>query len=94
MDITDYTITRHAQQRILDMGVEPFLIRECLTSPERIRPQHAYPGRSCFDYGDITCVVAESDNTVITVLWRTPELWQHDILTSGEYEGRTLRSET
>jgi hypothetical protein len=87
--IEQFTITRHAQARILDMGVEPFVIRECLLRPERIRPQNAYPGRKCFDYGDITCVLDGTD--VITVLWRTPELWEKDIAERGEYNGRSLR---
>lgn len=85
----EFHVTHHAAARILDMGVDPQLVRECLLRPERIKHQKNYPGRRSFHYGDIFCVV-DGENNVVTVLWNSNELWERDITAYGEYNGRTL----
>ena len=91
MDIGKFVMSQHAIQRALDMGIDGDAIRNCLLRPEDVRPQYSYQGRDCYDWGVITCVVDRPSNTVVTVLWRTPELWEQDISKAGEYAGRKLR---
>ena len=91
MDIGKYQLSQHAIQRALDMGVDGYMIRQSLLHPENVRPQYNYQGRDCFDWGVISCVVDRASNVVVTVLWRTAELWEQDISNAGEYAGRKLR---
>ena len=88
--IADFTFTKHALERILDMDLAPDEVRKCLEFPWRVHPSVQDEGRSLY-YGDrITCVVRDDTLLVVTVVWRTDEAWKTDI-ELGEYGGREYR---
>lgn len=93
MKVSDFTFTKHALERILDMDLPPDEVRRCLELPRDVEETHAGDNRSMFFGERITCVVSNETNEVVTVLWRTPKYWQED-LSRGEYGGRSLREAT
>ena len=91
--IDGYTFSKHALGRLLDMGVEPDEIRECLTNPTRRKPSASYPGITNTTRDRLTLCVAD-DNTVVTALWATEEAWRADYAMSSHHpEGRAPREQ-
>jgi hypothetical protein len=90
MQIKDFTLSKHAIERILDMGIDPSMIRECLTNPTTVQPSRLNPGHQNLRRGQITCGVAP-DNTVVTVVWSKQSGWRKDLLDRGSYGGREYR---
>jgi hypothetical protein len=90
MSITDFTISRHAAARALDMGVTAAEIKECLERPEGVQRSKKYPGRRNFNHGRIICTVA-ADMAVATIQWRTDELWAADLAEGPPCPGREYR---
>lgn len=99
MRISDFTFTRHALDRILDMQVDAETVRGALLGPEYVHPSPSYPHTDLYDYQDITLSVDRAMREVITVLWRWQEGWEAD-LARGEYHhraadaGKNLRRKT
>lgn len=90
MAITNFTFSRHALDRILDMDVPPEEVRRCLEFPTLIRESNRGDGRSLYFGQRITCVVRDDGLEVVTVVWRTDEDWKSDI-ELGQYGGREYR---
>lgn len=93
MPISDFTITWHASQRVLDMGLEPHEVVQCLENPTSVEPCVKYPNFDLYSSGRITCSVARDTKNLATVLWRFPDGWRQDIVERGQYEGREYRGE-
>lgn len=83
--MTDVTVSRHAIDRALDMGITGEEIRDCLSDPQDIYKSKKYPDTLNYKHNRI--VLAIRDNTVVTVGWSTPDLWCED-LKKGIYGGR------
>lgn len=79
------TMSKHAIERALDMGVTGEEIRQCLEYPETNYKSKKYENTTNFMAGRL--IVAVRDNTVVTVGWATLDLWKED-LERGEYGGR------
>lgn len=91
MIIKDFSFSRHALERALDMDVPGSELRACLEKPWMVRSSGRDDGRNLY-FGDrITCVVSETGE-VVTVVWRTADGWAADI-TAGSYEGRRFNQE-
>lgn len=86
--IGEFKLTKHAVERALDMGVDPEEIRQCLLNPETVASSHHHRGEN-YRRGRIACAVR--NNHVITIVWSSPEQWQRDIESAGEYDGRQYR---
>ena len=91
MDINDFTISKHAQERILDMALEPKEVVDCLTRPSEVIPSERYRHTDMYLKGRVVCCVARDNLTVLTVMWRNDRYWHRDIKRFGEYEGREYR---
>lgn len=87
--VQDFTFTRHATERMLDMALEPNEIQRALLSPDEVKPSHKYPACDLYNSGRITLSVDRSMREVVTVLWRTREGWLKDIEGVGAYGGRS-----
>ncbi|WPH57714.1 hypothetical protein [Mycobacterium phage WXIN] len=87
-DLAEFTMSRHALRRALEMGVDPSEIRQCLIAPETMMRSKTHPGRN-YRAGRIACGVV--DNVVTTVVWSSSEGWRQDIETAGIYGGREYR---
>jgi len=85
-----YEMTRHAIDRVLDMGIDGCLIRKALESPANVGYSKRF-GTFLYDYKDITVAVARypTVSQITTVLWRNDKKWRKD-LRRGDYGGRTL----
>lgn len=90
MGLNEFTFSKHALERILDMDVPPSEVRRCLENPVEVGMSHRGDGRLLY-FGDrITCIVNEDTLLVVTVVWRTLDYWKKD-LRRGEYGGRSVR---
>lgn len=89
--LDEFTISKHATARILDMGIEPAVIRQALIAPEKVRPCRKYPEFILHDLGEVTLSIHKRDKCVATVLWRTSELWQKDLADGPAFPGRAFR---
>lgn len=87
--VKDYTFTKHATERMLDMQLDPREVQSALESPESVTPCVKYPACDLYDYGRITLSVDRAVKEVVTVLWRTREAWVKDIEGHGAYRGRS-----
>lgn len=87
----DFTVSHHAVERALDMGVAGDEIRECVTAPDRVHWSVRYENE-VRTRGRIAVSVS-ADECVLTIHWATPELWEAD-LALGEYAGRQLQDMT
>lgn len=88
MKIGDFTLTRHAIDRALDMGVDGAEIRRCLENPDKIRDSFHHEGQN-YSAGRITCGV--KGDHVITIVWSTNRGWAKDCLKLPAYAGREYR---
>lgn len=89
MFLDDFTMTRHAVSRALDMGIDANEIAECLLRPEMVKPSKSYANTKNYDHGRITLAIRD-DHAVVTILWRGAKNWEAD-LANGEYAGREHR---
>lgn len=89
MQISDFTFTKHALERILDMQVDAETVRAALLEPEYVHPSPTYRHTDLYDYQDITLSVDRAVREVITVLWRWQEGWESD-LARGGYHRRSV----
>lgn len=70
--IGDWTLSRHAIERALEMAVDPEEIREALECPdEEPYPSDSYPGKHHLRSGRLMLAVNLDDKTVITIGWNT-----------------------
>ena len=90
MDVGNYTISRHALERILDMNIPGEEVKQCLEFPLRIADSNRGDGRTLYYGKRITCVVQNHNLSVVTVLWKTLHDWNVD-LSTGEYSDRRKR---
>ena len=89
--IDGYTFSKHALGRLLDMGVEPDEIRECLTNPDEAYRPRSYAGTTNYVRGRLALSVNDHGN-VITALWSTRAAWLADAARPGfESTGRSIR---
>ena len=68
-DIGDWTLTKHAVQRALDMAVDAEELRDILCCPKRTWRSDKYEGCWNLSNGRITLAVDPDTRDVITVLW-------------------------
>ena len=87
-NVKDYTFTKHATERILDMALDPREVQLALQSPDEVKQCTKYPACDLYDHGRITLSVDRSMKQVVTVLWRTQRGWAKDINGRGGYGSR------
>ncbi len=87
-DIKEFSLSRHATARILDMQIQPREVQLALRSPERVVQCSRYPQCDLYDHGRITLSVDRSTLKVATVLWRRSRDWVKDIEGRGAYGSR------
>jgi hypothetical protein len=68
----DWTFTRHALERALDMALDAYQIKVLLERPQVTQPSGAnYPdGYEVWAHTRIAAVVIPVDRVVVTFLWR------------------------
>lgn len=73
-------ISRHANNRILDMAIDPEDIIGAIATPERVVDSSAHPGCVNRRFGAVTlgCTTDEGVLVVLTAVWSSDELWQKD----------------
>jgi hypothetical protein len=74
--ISDWTFSKHALSRAVDMAVDPHELTACIIKPEVIYDQEtnpAYFGHKVRVAGRLALVVDPNDKHVVTVLWRSEE---------------------
>lgn len=71
-----WTLTRHARERMTEMGVEEVEVYRVLVDPEVEYDQPRYgPTRRMAQRGDLAVAYDSRNGAVITVLWRRVEDW-------------------
>ena len=72
-----FTMSRHAMNRALEMGLDGEDVRAAILNPRYVGP--APEGREYRTRGKVTAVVTqEIPMTVVTLLWATVAAWQND----------------
>jgi hypothetical protein len=73
-------ISRHANNRILDMAIDPEDIVGAIATPERVVDSSAHPGCVNRRFGAVTlgCTTDSGVLVVLTAVWSSDELWQKD----------------
>lgn len=73
----DPTLSRHATERIVEMGLDVAQVIEVIVEPEIEYQQGDYTGRVA-QRGDLSVVIDEHDGetVVVTVLPRTQEVYE------------------
>jgi hypothetical protein len=76
--MTDFTITKHAMKRALDMCIDGEEIRAAMLNPRDV--VKAGPGKHYLTRGRITCLVSTDGPipTVISILWARMADWVRD----------------
>lgn len=83
--MAEFTVTHHALERAIDMGVDGDEIREAFTNP-RFKGATG-SDRQLRTRGRISLVVThDSPPAIITVLWATVNAWQTDFDTTASRE--------
>lgn len=79
-DTTGAALSRHASYRAGELGFSLDDIYRCIDRPEQTYtcPVRYGPDRRMYQRGIVSVVLHETTRTVITVLLRTGDMWQHD----------------
>ncbi|PZF11743.1 hypothetical protein [Curtobacterium sp. MCLR17_034] len=86
-----FTMSKHAIDRALEMGVTGEEIRACFDHPADITWSTKYRAW-CYIRDRITLSITEDGTTVMTVLWSTEHAWHIDYARGGDMNGRERRS--
>lgn len=87
-DIKEFSFSRHATARILDMQLDAREVRLTLQSPEAVVQSTKYPQCDMYRRGRITISVERASKHVATVLWTSDRDWVKDIEGKGSYGTR------
>lgn len=88
-----FTMSNHAVDRALEMGVTGEEIRACYDRPTDLIWSKKYKSW-WFIRGRITLSITEDRACVITVLWSSENDWRADYARGGDLKGRERRSHT
>lgn len=76
--VGEYTLTRHAISRMLEFGVTRQGVEELLKHFEcRYNQSDRGPDVFVYQLGEWACVADDRDKTVITILRRQVQRWEH-----------------
>jgi hypothetical protein len=67
----EWTFSRHALERAVDMAIDPEELREAIERPTRPLPSVKYPGCHLLHTERIVLCVNLKERVVITVVWNT-----------------------
>jgi len=73
------TMSRHAEERMVEFGLSPDVISAIATRPDVSHTNRSGESVRVCDAHPSWTVVVGADGTVITVLRRTAERWEHEI---------------
>lgn len=78
-ETTGVIISQHASIRAKELGFSADDLYRCVNQPEQtyVCPANYWPDRRMYQRGSISLVLHEISRTVITVLLRTGDAWQH-----------------
>lgn len=78
-ETTGVIISQHASIRAKELGFSADDIYRCVNLPEQtyVCPASYGPDRRMYQRGSVSLVLHEASRTVITVLLRTGDAWQH-----------------
>ncbi|WP_144721185.1 hypothetical protein [Cellulosimicrobium sp. TH-20] len=90
-----WSMTKHAAERAVEMGLTPEEIRAAVEEPERWWVSPTY-GKTNQTRGRITVALGELEEgtlnrKVITILWATQEAWRAAYRSGGTAAGRPVR---
>lgn len=88
-----FTMSNHALDRALEMGVTGEEIRACYDNPEDMYWSQKHQ-KWCYTRGRIALGITEDHQRVATVLWSNENDWRADYARGGDLTGRERRSHT
>lgn len=86
-----FTMSKHAIDRALEMGVTGEEIRAAYDRPAEIIWSSRYKA-FCYVRGRVTLAVTEDRTCVMTVLWASEHGWRGDYARGGTMTGRERRN--
>lgn len=88
-----FTLSKHAIERALEMGVDGDEIRDAYDNPDEIFWSNKYQMYG-YTRGRITLSISEERSCIVTILWASEHAWRADYARGGELGNRERRSST